>query len=171
MIFSILFLFILTSSNEFGTPFFTSLLSSLESITKSVFIGYMNCDLLFHSSLVDSLNNIISLQHSGQFNSSIMLMGRRYNKITTLHHNYTDFSSSQFDQLIMNEVFHSDQFITVAQDYFIMPPATLDYSDIPDLVIGRNGYDNFLVNYCMTHSITLIDMSASGISLLSSSSL
>ena len=47
--------------------------------------------------------------------------------------------------------------------------ASDDYNDIPDLVIGRNGYDNFIVNYCMTHSITLIDMSASGISSSSSS--
>ena len=162
MIISRILIHLLNSSNEFGTPFFTSLLSSIESIAKSVFIGYMNCDLLIHSSLLDSLQSILHLQETHQLNSSVMLMGRRYNKATTIHHDYTGYTTNQFDRLILNEVAHSDQFITVAQDYFIMPPSTLDYTAIPDLVIGRNGYDNFIVNYCMTHSITLVDMSASG---------
>ena len=34
-----------------------------------------------------------------------------------------------------------------AEDFFIITPGTFNWDEIPDLVVGRPGYDNWLVNY------------------------
>lgn len=132
----------------------------------STFVGYMNCDLLFHSSFFKSLHYISSLQESGKLKEKVMIMGRRYNVNVDLGNNLTDYHLKEFDQHIMNETQFSDLFISVAQDYFIYNRGVLDLSSIPDLVIGRNGYDNYLVNFCHSNKIPIIDISQSGTIIL-----
>lgn len=161
-IFVILFYCIHNSSNEFGTPFFTSLLSSLEAMTHSTFVGYMNCDLLLHSSFFESLHYVSSLQESGKLKERVMIMGRRYNVNMDMGKRMTDYHLKEFDQHIINETQFSDLFISVAQDFFIYNRGVLDLSSIPDLVVGRNGYDNYLVNFCHSNHIPIIDISHSG---------
>lgn len=52
-------------------------------------------------------------------------------------------------------------FTTNAQDYFIITPGTFDWNNIPDFVIGRPGYDNWLVDYAFhNETISLIDATA-----------
>lgn len=152
-------------SNEFGTPYFSSLLSSLESLSRSTFVGYVNCDLLFHSSFFESLHTIDSLQSQGKLEKKGMMMGRRYNLNTNIRNNWTSFHRDQFDQLLVRETEYSDLFISVAQDYFIYNRGSIDLSLLPDLVIGRNGYDNYMVDFCMKNQIALIDLSLSTIVL------
>ena len=50
-------------------------------------------------------------------------------------------------------------FASYAEDYFIFTKGTLSWKDIPDIVIGRPGYDNYLVNYAYyrQNEISLID--------------
>lgn len=150
-------------SNSYGTPFFTSLLSSLERITKSVYVGYMNGDLLLHSSFLESLQTIHQEQVKGILPKAIMAMGRRTNIGTTLQNDYTSFSRQQFDSLIERNSSFTDMFISVAQDFFIYNHGKMNLHDYPlsKLVIGRNAYDNYMVDYCIKNDIKLIDISQS----------
>ena len=50
-------------------------------------------------------------------------------------------------------------FIKRAQDYFIISRRGLPWNKIPDFVVGRNGYDNWLVTKAQDWNITLIDTS------------
>lgn len=154
-----------SSSNEFGTPFFTSLLSSLESLSNSYFVGYMNGDLLMHSSFFESLQHIASLQRTNQLSSKVMVMGRRYNFLIQKNQDFSSFNTTQFDSTLLHLTEFSDLFISVAQDFFVFNRGSIDFSLIPDLVIGRNGYDNFMVDFCFAHAIPLIDISQSCIHL------
>lgn len=150
-------------SNPYGTPFFTSLLSSLERITKSVYVGYMNGDLLLHSSFIESLLAIHDKQLKGILPTKVMVMGRRYNIETTLMNDYTSLSRQQFDSIIERNTSFTDMFISVAQDYFIYNHGQINLYDYPlsKLVIGRNAYDNYMVDYCIKKDIPLIDISLS----------
>ena len=146
-------------SNEFGTPFFFSMMQYLEIYIPSTFVGYMNGDLLFHSSsLLSSLDFIASSFLPDHPHT--MIMGRRYNRDMSLKNDWSDFSSSDFDRLIENEIAFSDLFITVAQDYFIYTHQTLNLFVMEDVVIGRNGIDNYLLDYCIRNNIPVIDTSA-----------
>lgn len=127
----------------------------------SAFVGYTNCDLLFHSQLISSLHYIQSQMQEQRLPREVVLMGRRYNRDTSLQDSIDGLSVAAIDQFIENEIQFSDLFITVAQDYFLFSTDTFPYSSLLDVVIGRNGYDNYLVDYCLTHNITLIDSSHS----------
>ena len=154
-------------SNHFGTPFFTSIMTTLERIVveeispPSAFVGYTNCDLLFHSQLISSLHYIQSQMQEQRLPQEVVLMGRRYNRDTSRRDSIEGLDVSAIDQFIEKEIRFSDLFITVAQDYFLFSTGTFPYSSLLDVVIGRNGYDNYLVDYCLTHNITLIDSSHS----------
>ena len=131
----------------------------LETRIPSTFVGYMNGDLLFHSvSLLSSLDFIASSFLPDHPN--VMIMGRRYNRDMSLKDDWSGFSSSDFDRIIETEIAFSDLFISVAQDYFIYTHQTLNFLAMEDVVIGRNGIDNYLLDFCMRHHITVIDASA-----------
>ena len=46
------------------------------------------------------------------------------------------------------------------QDFFIVTRGTFKWSEIPDFVIGRPAYDNWLVDYAFHHLVDSIDVSA-----------
>ena len=50
-------------------------------------------------------------------------------------------------------------FQTDAEDYFLFTKGTLPWSQLKDVVIGRPGYDNYLVNFFYYHpsQASLID--------------
>lgn len=81
----------------------------------------------------------------------------------------TNRSTEAISAFIEENTLFSDQFITVAQDFFIFTPSTLRLQDLLDVVIGRNGYDNYLVDFCIKHHIPLVDLSPSGFNLAPSS--
>lgn len=126
-------------------------------------MGYMNCDLLLHSSFVESLEKVYEEQKNGNLQNRVMVMGRRYNVETSTENDYTSFTAQQFDELIERNTAFTDMFISVAQDFFIYNHGALRLDDYPlsKLVIGRNGYDNYMVDYCFKNNISLIDISQS----------
>lgn len=156
-------------SNRYSTPFFSSIVQTLKLEYNSVFIGYMNGDLLLHSSLIESLSFLFDTVVSGKPKTPLMLMGRRYNRNMAMKDDLTNRSTEAISAFIEENTLFSDQFITVAQDFFIFTPSTLRLQDLLDVVIGRNGYDNYLVDFCIKHHIPLVDLSPSGFTLAPSS--
>lgn len=150
-------------TNPFGTPFFTSLLADLERITQSVFVGYMNGDLLLHTSFVESLQFIQQTQKNGVLPKKVMVMGRRTNVNASLEDDFTSFNRFELDRLIEDRTAFTDMFISCAVDIYVYNYGQLRLDDSPlsEMVIGRNKYDNYMVDYCMKNNITLIDISQS----------
>lgn len=148
-------------SNRYATPFFSSIIQTLKLEFNSAFIGYMNGDLLLHSSFIDSVGFMYRTVVREHPNAPLMLMGRRYNHNMDLRASLALYNDT-LDAFIEQYTQFSDQFISVAQDYFVFTPSTLRFSDLLDVVIGRNGYDNYLVDFCVKHDIPLVDMSHSG---------
>ena len=71
----------------------------------------------------------------------------------------------QQDQFIASKAKEGYLFQTDAEDYFIFTKGTLPWRELQDIVIGRPGYDNYLVNYVYYHrqQISLIDTTNSSI--------
>lgn len=71
----------------------------------------------------------------------------------------------QQDQFIASKAKEGYLFQTDAEDYFIFTKGTLPWRELQDVVIGRPGYDNYLVNYVYYHrqQISLIDTTNSSI--------
>ena len=61
-------------------------------------------------------------------------------------------------------------FKVYAEDYFITNQLGLPWSQIPDFVVGRNGYDNWLVAKTIDWNLTVIDASRTLLALHQSGS-
>ena len=70
----------------------------------------------------------------------------------------TDRTSN--DQLIEAACQKGQLFQTDAEDYFIFTPATFRWSMLKDVVIGRPGYDNYLVTqiFKMSSMVSFLDL-------------
>ena len=139
------------------------MLKELEDLYDGVFIGYMNGDLLLHSSIINTLNTVLE-ERKKINNHKIMLVGRRYNIKAAIKDNYQSYSRLEFDNIIEKKTSFTDMFISVAIDLFIFSQGCINYADYPlsKLVIGRNKYDNYMIEYAIEKGISLIDISYGG---------
>lgn len=126
----------------------------LESHFDSVFYGYCNGDLLFHSDLILALNTLAGKLRDGVLKSRVFFVGRRVN------YDHMDIMSipegiEAQDSLITHYAEKGYLFQTDAEDYFFFTKNTIPWRFIQDIVIGRPGYDNYLVDYAYHHGTEL----------------
>jgi len=122
------------------------------SFANTPFIGYANADILFDRSLISTLRHLH--QKLDVANQMMLIVGRRRNVAI----NKIDLGSgdnlTHISSLDYVKFFHGR-----AQDYFIVSRRGLPWQEIPDFVVGRNGYDNWLVARAQDWNITLVDAS------------
>ena len=139
----------------------------VESHYDSVFYGYCNGDLLFHSDLILVLNSLAEKIQRGVLKSKVFFVGRRVNYD---HMNIKPIPSGieAQDAMITKYANQGYLFQTDAEDYFFFTKNTIPWSSIPDIVIGRPGYDNYVVDfvYHRQYEIDLIDTTNASVTLL-----
>jgi len=139
-------------------PIIRAMFKDVLSVSSTPFVGYANADVLFDRSLLATLRYLSeSLDISKQM---VLIVGRRRNiDIKTI-----DLGSG--DNLTkISQMDNIRPFIAVAQDYFIISRRGLPWDEIPDFVVGRVGYDNWLVAKARDWNITLIDASRTVLAL------
>ena len=114
----------------------------------SMFYGYANGDILFDDSLIVSLRTI---KEAGlDLRTPVFITGIR-----------TNVANLTVDETSIRNLFHVAQkkghlFIPLSQDYFITD-SSFPWADIPNVVIGRRGYDNWLLLYARQLNLITID--------------
>ncbi|XP_033761920.1 uncharacterized protein LOC117343598 [Pecten maximus] len=131
----------------------------LESIkrSKTQLYLYANADILFDRYLIEILSSIAEFLKSSDLQSEpVLIVGQRTNVNLSsidsqgpdawkkiLHHSYTvytRFQKNAIDYFITNEVF--------------------PWKEVPELVIGRVGYDNWIIAYARFRGFVTIDASS-----------
>lgn len=148
-------------TNKFGTPFLHSMFQHVEHHAGSHMFGYMNADILFCSELVDTLQVVIDAVSKGKLKKHVLVVGRRTNVQLPkkLHDQHAAMITSleDIDHKVKTMAKTGQLFQTDAEDFFIITPGTFNWAKMPQFVIGRPGYDNWLVDYGYHHS-SRIDM-------------
>ena len=120
--------------------------------------AFSNGDILYDTGLVQTLNSTIAVLM--ELNTT-MIVGRRWN----YHVN------PNYDVYINNSLWKPDKvkelanpqtselFWTYAQDFFFVTK-DFPWQDIADVVIGRPGYDNYLLAMAIDLNISTIDATA-----------
>ncbi|KAK3599738.1 hypothetical protein CHS0354_037211 [Potamilus streckersoni] len=103
----------------------------------SKFYAFANSDILFTDKLVETL--LAVLKENSTFNGHTLIVGKRTNV-----NNLTESEGSSWRGLESVSKKRGMLFATYAEDYFITS-ASYPWKDIPDIVIGRKAYDNWLV--------------------------
>jgi hypothetical protein len=142
-----------TSALRGNIPILTAMLRQILNESTSPFVGYANADIIFDESVILTLKEL-----SRRFDvhkQMILITGKRRNANITNHDLGTGNNITQISLVGSKlKLFHG-----WAQDYFIVSRNGLPWAEIPDFVVGRNGYDNWLVATAQHWSIVLIDAS------------
>ena len=133
-------------------PIIKAMFMEILKSSNTPFVGYANADILFDTSLISTLSALSKSVHVQ--NKMTLVIGRR-RKV-----NVTTFDLGDGDDLDrISEMDQRQLFHGFAQDYFIISRQGLPWDDIPDFVVGRNGYDNWLVVKGQDWGLTLVDAS------------
>mmetsp|Transcript_67140 Transcript_67140/g.160137 ORF Transcript_67140/g.160137 Transcript_67140/m.160137 type:complete len:1001 (+) Transcript_67140:245-3247(+) len=149
-----------------GIPVFKGLFRKLAIVSpcsKSSFIfdGYVNADILFTTGLIKTLLEVRRLWRAQviKHERRLLLIGQRTNYAMDL----TNVVKTEAD--IQEMARKGMLFTKLAEDYFIMSRGAVDWDKVPDFVIGRRAYDNWLVDHSYHDGIDIIDCTRTTLAL------
>lgn len=139
-----------TKTNEFSTPFLSSIIEQVEHVCPRhiLFVAYVNADILFDTTtqgLVLTLETLQNFVMNSTSEKRCMVTGKRNNQRLTGILNSDAINPKD-----------SVQDAPFAQDYFFMTRNLINWTKVPTFVIGRPAYDNALVDWAY-HNAFLID--------------
>lgn len=138
------------SKSGSGIPILKYMYLDAMKTFKTKFYAYCNGDILFTDSLVLTLLSILNSTTVPK-DKPMMIIGRRTNvKDVTVE------ESSTWKNLHKIGKSRGKIFTTFAEDYFITLPI-YPWKDIPEVVIGRRAYDNWLVLNARKQGHTTVD--------------
>ncbi len=152
------FLHLQPKANRFGVPFLKSMYSDAAKRFRSDFYGYVNGDIFFDNGVIQTVsavrNNLLTF-------ATTILIGRR----TTC--GMSDFLS--LDEIrpenlrrVADKIGSLDR--ADAEDYFLVT-ADFPWQELPDVVVGRKSFDNYVVWFAITHNFTVIDVTGTVLAL------
>jgi len=110
-------------------------------IYNSSFYGFANGDILFSQNLIHTLKKIE--QKLDRIENNVLVIGQRRNYVINLNESDAIYNISNIDKLGQK----ARLFRTDAIDYFFFSSGnSLNWTTLADVVIGRPGYDNYLVS-------------------------
>ena len=136
-----------------GIPVLRHMFLEAQKRFNTAFYCYANGDILFDRNLTDTVRFL-----------QTALRGRRSHKLLVIgqRRNWSLKEETYLTELL--EVGHytknSSLFITDAQDYFLTTRDGYPWRSIPDFVVGRVGYDNWIVVTALVKHIPVVDATA-----------
>ncbi|XP_052093433.1 uncharacterized protein LOC127729623 [Mytilus californianus] len=137
--------------SQSGTPILKFMYMAVTKRYNASFIGFANSDILFTNELTENLQ---FLKNNSRFNyTHTMATGRRTDVA-----NVSTEEAGSFKSLIHVSKKRGILFRSDAEDYFFTDPS-YPWDVLPDLVIGRVAYDNFLLLHARMLNFSTIDFS------------
>jgi len=133
--------------SPFGTPLVNDMYKQTHVLSKNWLLAYINSDIIAFDNFITSIDLVASLF------PNFLIVGQRWNlNVDTL----IDYDNSDWIQMLSNRL-KSEGTVELgcAIDYFIFTRDIFSY--IPDLTIGRAGWDNWFIYNALINSIPVID--------------
>ena len=125
----------------------------------STFYGYVNADILLDNTLIRTLQSVEADQTLGD---RLYVVGQRTNVQQSLSDIYRRGGAESPSEFVIRMLLKGHRYWDSAVDFHIVTKATWDWSEMPKFVIGRSGYDLFLVQAAyLDSSIRMIDVTNS----------
>jgi len=139
--------------NEHSTKYLRSLFGQAQEIARHAIVAYVNCDIVLTGDFLRAVETV-----SGHFGAQgkFLMVGRRWDTDITAP---LDFAAKDWAQRVRSLAFERNR--QQSQDwidYFVFPRGL--YSEIPELVVGRIGWDNWLVWKARAEGAAVVDTSA-----------
>ena len=138
--------------SKHGVPVLRSMFLHAQEINATTsFYGYANGDILFNNNLVVTLE---ALRTDNATFKQVLVVGRRTNYM------FKDKEEIYNLEPVYRYATAGKLFRTDAQDFFISTHSGFPWDSIPDFVVGRVGYDNWLVANALNTNVSVIDVTA-----------
>ena len=133
-----------------GVPVLKHMYHDIMSVYNTTFYAYSNSDILYTDTLIETLASLIN--SSLDLEKPTLIVGKRTNvKFLTEH------EGSSWENLTAVSKTRGHIFASNAEDYFITT-RVYPWEVIPDLVVGRRAYDNWLVFQARKKKHTVVDV-------------
>lgn len=137
-------------STSQGIPYFGAIAEHASNYAKHELLSYVNCDILFTKDMLETFEHVPF--------AWFLMIGQRI-----------DLAKNAFIDMTKADCLKELECLVVSGKAELHPPAGSDYfvfrkftwKGLPKVVIGRGGYDNALINYCLKLNIPVIDASLS----------
>lgn len=143
--------------NSYGTPFLKEMFFHAMEVSKSPFHGYVNGDILFNDDLMKSLDAVRTSTLLQNW-TSVLMTGER----TNVNETVVPYGTPFYKFAVVTETAKNKGILyrEDAEDYFfIWKCRDFPWNIIKDVVIGRAGYDNYLVGLFKRHdNVTAVDV-------------
>jgi len=141
-------------TNEYGTPLFNNIVAHAAEYARHDLQVYLNCDILLTPEFFIALRQITHLQ--------FLMVGSRLNLPTGYDINiFAPHWRNELLELARQQVLVLQY--PVGSDYFAFRRGM--WEGLPPVAIGRAGYDNALLAFCLSRDIPIIDATLSALAL------
>ena len=132
-----------------GTKMVRSIFGRAQEMSRHGILGYVNCDIILTQEFAKALGQLL------QWREHFLMVGRRWDTDITAP---LDFLRADWQEKVV-ALAHAEGYQRFYHniDYFVFPRGL--YAQIPDLVIGRVGWDHWLVAKAHTEGIAVVDVS------------
>ncbi|HET8965381.1 MAG TPA: hypothetical protein VFN20_04150 [Candidatus Acidoferrum sp.] len=139
------------AKNRYGTKYLASIYDQVHDVAKHQVFCHVNCDILLKSDFTAAVRTVVSNR------SRFLMAGRRWDVEIPGPVNF-EASSWEND---LDGLARKTNRPRPAQwiDYFLFSKG-LYYQQIPEFVIGRPGWDNWLLWYPLSQGVPVIDASS-----------
>ncbi len=135
---------------EDGTKTLRSIFGRAQEIARHPHVCYVNCDIVLTTDFLRAFDAVASCHER------FLMVGRRWDMDIT---EPLDFSRPDWAEVLVNKTRREGfQRLYYNIDYFAFPRGF--YSEFPDLVIGRNWWDQWLVWKAAAQGAPVVDVSA-----------
>lgn len=130
--------------SEKGTPLVSSMFELAALHGRHDLQAYVNCDIILMEDFVEAAKRV-DFEH-------FMMVGQRWDIDVNEEIDFTDVLwQKRLKEKILPENLHPP----TGCDYFLYRRGI--WKDLPPMVVGRAGYDNWLIYYCRSKGINVID--------------
>lgn len=138
-------------TNEYGTPLISSAFELVRRETTSPYLAYCNSDVILFRDFQDAITQLILMERFDNF----LAIGRRTNlKVDRL----LDFTSEREQNELQQQIKQNGKLdAVVCKEYFVFPRQA--FEEVPDFVVGRGNWDNWMVHQAKLDQIPVISLS------------
>ncbi len=129
-----------------GTPRVDHIFTVAAQISANAINCYINCDIL----ITPQFGELVCKLHS-QLARNYLLVGQRVD----IDCSSPVYSASEVDKLKLTGLLHPPH----GSDYFVFPKGEFTSANMPELLVGRGSWDNWMIYHALVHEKALVDLS------------
>jgi hypothetical protein len=137
--------------NKYGTKYLADIYEQAEAAARHELVCHINCDIVLKGDFLRAVKRVVARD------TQFLMAGRRWDVDVTAP---IDFAEADWEQRI-DELAAMEQRQRPAQwiDYFVFSRG-LYARKVPEFVIGRPGWDNWLLWYPLSIGVPVVDASS-----------